>query len=204
MWRRLSEPILQPMRQQIFCLIKAMASISWICGKPIGMYLSLIQISWRKRKYNWLYYSWRQRDTQLFYADADMERLWLYRVCLRNKCTASLWIGKISETGTETSVTKVCYTGDKCNLQIFFHWECNYGQGRKLFSSVPVSRQMEKSKVQWSRRQCSIYLYELQQRLSLWRPNWWCRKQRIYEANGKDKAYYKNKSSLCEQYYQSL
>ena len=38
MWRRLSEPILQPMRQQIFCLIKAMASISWICGKPIGMY----------------------------------------------------------------------------------------------------------------------------------------------------------------------
>lgn len=35
-------------------------------------------------------YSWRQRDTQLFYADADMERLWLYRVCLRNKCTASL------------------------------------------------------------------------------------------------------------------
>ena len=38
MWRRLSEPILQLMRQQIFCLIKAMASISWICGKPIGMY----------------------------------------------------------------------------------------------------------------------------------------------------------------------
>ena len=38
MWQRLSEPILQPMRQQIFCLIKAMASISWIYGKPIGMY----------------------------------------------------------------------------------------------------------------------------------------------------------------------
>ena len=29
---------LQLMRQQIFCLIKAMASISWIYGKPIGMY----------------------------------------------------------------------------------------------------------------------------------------------------------------------